>query len=120
MHKLKDYSQADIHKDINIDSYIELIKLIQSNEYAIIQYDQVEKHNKYIIIRHDVDLDLYYAYEMAKIEAKHNCRSTYFIMLHNPLYNALSKDSISMLKEMLGMGHKIGIHFDVKKKLKGK
>ena len=105
-------SNKYIHKDINIESYIDLMKLLNDNEYATVKYNEIEMYDKYIIIRHDVDIDLNYAYKMALIEHQHSCKSTFFIMLHNPLYNTLTKDCILILKKILELGHSIGLHFD--------
>tara|TARA_Y100000590_G_scaffold199365_1_gene226389 strand:- start:225 stop:983 length:759 start_codon:yes stop_codon:yes gene_type:complete len=106
------FSNKKIHKDINIKSYTTLLKLIRDNQYSAINFNKLNDYDKFIILRHDVDICLYSAYEMSKIENNHGINSTYFVMLHNPLYNALSNNSICMLKDILNMGHSIGLHFD--------
>jgi len=38
----------------------------------------------------DIDIDLYAAFELSKLENKLGCTSTYFTMIDNPLYNIFS------------------------------
>ena len=50
--------------------------------------------------------------EIAEIENKHNLRSTFFINIHSDFYNFFEKKNISTFKQIISMGHSIGIHFD--------
>jgi hypothetical protein len=64
-----------------------------------------------IILRHDVDLDIYPAFKMAEIESQHGITSSFFI-LTTGLYNPGSFHNRKMLREMIQMGFEIGLHFD--------
>lgn len=64
-----------------------------------------------IILRHDVDLDIFPALRMAEIEAKHQIKSSYFI-LTTGIYNPCSAENRKMLKEIISIGAEIGLHFD--------
>lgn len=64
------------------------------------------------LIRHDVDLDIRLAYEVALIEKKCNVVSTFFILTTCESYNVLTSYNRSLLREMADMGHEIGLHFD--------
>jgi len=74
----------------------------------------VGSSGKQVYFRHDVDISLDKALEMAEREQKMGLAPTiYFILPTSPYYNILSKrDSrkIIMLKEL---GHKIGLHYDL-------
>lgn len=65
-----------------------------------------------IILRHDVDISLSSALKMAKIEKNLGIKSTFFILFQAELYNPFSTDSTSTIKEILKMGHHLGLHFD--------
>lgn len=71
--------------------YKVLLKNIQNN-YTIIDYRDVYRNSneKSLLIRHDIDVSLYDALELAKTEAEFNIKSTYFIWVKSPFYNALS------------------------------
>jgi len=79
--------------------------------YVIIPDAKVRRH---IHLRHDVDLSLSYALELAKEEQKRDISSTFYIMLHSTLYNANAPDSIEQIREIHNLGHKIGLHIDTR------
>lgn len=65
-----------------------------------------------IYLRHDVDLSLELALPMARVEKEMGVASTYYVLLSGP-YNPLSKASISALLELTGLGHRLGLHYDL-------
>lgn len=94
------------------DAYIDLIHLLQKNGYLFVDYHTDANHKKTCILRHDVDVSIEKAYEMASIEAKMGVSSTYFVMTTSNLYNPFSKKNVNFLREIAAMGHEIGLHFD--------
>ena len=79
--------------------------------YVIIPDAKVRRH---IHLRHDVDLSLSYALELAKEEQKRDISATYYIMLHSNLYNATSPEGIEQIQDIHSLGHKIGLHIDTR------
>jgi hypothetical protein len=67
---------------------------------------------KVFLIRHDVDFDINLAHELAKVERDEQVSSTFFILTTCENYNVLSPRNQNLLREMDGMGHEIGLHFD--------
>ena len=65
-----------------------------------------------IILAHDVDLFPPYALQMAKVEHSLGVRATYFILQHSEFYNAMSPENMAIWKEIRGMGHEIGLHYN--------
>lgn len=65
-----------------------------------------------VILRHDIDFDVQAAYRIAKIEADHGVKSTFFFMLSCPFYNLAAHGNKGLLKEIKDLGHDIGLHFD--------
>ena len=70
------------------------------------------KNNPSILLRHDIDFTLEKALEMAKVEKAQNISSTFFIMLSSVFYNVFTSESRELLKEILNLGHNLGLHFD--------
>jgi hypothetical protein len=68
----------------------------------------METSEKFIILRHDVNLSLSYALKLAKLEADHGLRVIYFVLLHTDLYNAMSESGTKALRQVSDMRHKIG------------
>ncbi|WP_422365630.1 hypothetical protein [Pelagibius sp.] len=67
---------------------------------------------KTVLLRHDVDVCMDFAREMAWIEKAQGVRATYFLMLQSPLYNLFSRHSMGALQEICDLGHEIALHFD--------
>lgn len=70
--------------------------------------------NRTIFFRHDVDISLERAVEMAEREQKLNLMpTTYFILLSSSFYNPFSKDGRRNIDRIINMGHTIGLHYDL-------
>jgi len=65
-------------------------------------------------LRHDIDFDVSYAYDIAKIEQQLGLKSIYFFMLKSNSYNLLSNENIKLINKICMLGHQISIHFDPK------
>lgn len=67
---------------------------------------------KNVELRHDVDLSLISAYNMALLENEMGVKSIYYIRYDCDYYNPLSKDNQRILHLIATMGHEIGCHVD--------
>jgi len=65
------------------------------------------------IWRHDVDVSLERALRLAIIESEEGLTATYFLHFHNPFYNLLDANSLSIVHRIRELGHEIGLHFEV-------
>jgi hypothetical protein len=65
------------------------------------------------LLRHDIDADPAAALQLAQIEAGLGVRSTYFLMLRSALYNPLGRANSAIVREILSLGHWLGLHLDV-------
>lgn len=72
----------------------------------------VNYSNHDLILRHDVDLSLESALEIAKIEKRLEIQSTFFILFHSEFYNLFNVTSSNIIKKILHMGHKLGLHYN--------
>lgn len=97
------------------NGYVELINLLKEKDYKFCNYLNYYDEKKFVIFRHDVDMSLKKALYFAKLEYKNNIKSTYFVLVSTNFYNIFSKESNDILKEILMLGHDIGLHFDEKK-----
>lgn len=81
--------------------------------YESVFADELVPQKSHLLLRHDVDVSLKYAVEVAKIEKICDVKSTFFVQITSDFYNALSKNSFMLMKEILDDGHRIGIHVDI-------
>ena len=90
--------------------YRDFISHIHKN-YNVVPLKMLNSTNQ-IILRHDVDLDIYPAYKMALLENEIGVKSTFFILLNAQSYNPLSINNKNILREISSLGFEIGLHFD--------
>ena len=69
---------------------------------------EIPESKSICLLRHDVDLDIYAALKIGKIEYSLGIQSTYF-MLHDAKYYG-DKDFIKNCLKLQDMGHEIGFH----------
>jgi hypothetical protein len=50
--------------------------------------------------------------KLAKIEMEEGVKATYFLLLHSEFYNALEKDVVKCILQIIKYGHNLGLHFD--------
>ena len=106
--------------EFSLTHYKECIELAKDKGYTIIRtkdyipvLDYKRKDwDKVLLLRHDIDFSLEYAYELANIEYDLGVKSSYYLYLHSELYNALSPKSMGMIDSMSNMDHEIGLHYD--------
>lgn len=69
--------------------------------------------NKVVIPRDDVDIHLFGAQAMAKVEMDLGCRATYYALLTGQC-NLLNLENVQILRDLINMGHEIGLHYDLR------
>lgn len=95
----------------SLEHYDYLMNMIVNNKYQPVFFNEATFSGKEILLRHDIDLDLISALNIAQIENSHNIRSTFFIWLSSPFYNILEPLNRDAINSILRMGHQIGLHF---------
>lgn len=97
------------------EQYAEFLARAKAAGYHFIRFREL-RHGKIpgkvLLLRHDVDLDLDAALQMAEIEASLGICSTYFAMASGAYYNPFSDKNRSILKRIEALGHEIGLHYD--------
>lgn len=97
--------------------YEKLLEVLRNRGYSISEYKNYDKSERTVILRHDVDISLEKAVEMAQFE-KYSCggaQATYFILVSSDFYNVFSGKSMECIKKIVECGHQIGLHFDEKR-----
>jgi len=97
--------------DFTRDQYVKLIRLAKE-KYRFRTISNFRKTENFVIWRHDVDINVTLAREIAELDAKEKIKSTFFILLHSELYNLLEKRDSGEVSRIIDLGHEIGLHFD--------
>lgn len=91
---------------------ISLGKKLGFSFYCMHDFLKEKPKNKFIVMRHDVDLSLKHALAMAKAEHSLGIRSTYFIRTKGP-FNPFERKNIGIVMQISKLGHEIGIHYEL-------
>lgn len=97
------------NRDFSYNHYIQTLEKIKTT-HKISTFGNSSKND--VILRHDVDASLDAALNMAKLENKIDVSSTYFILFSSEFYNPFTLESSKIIKEILGLGHKLGLHYN--------
>ena len=77
--------------------------------YRFVHFDHEPREDE-IFLRHDVDLALAAAVEMAEVEAARGVSATYFLMTRSVFYNLSSHEGEATLERLRALGHRVGLH----------
>ncbi len=93
----------------DLDHYGELLEAAKAGGYRFTGFDRPPQDGD-LLLRHDVDLSLEAAIEMAALEAEHGVASTYFLMRESVFYNLASPAGERALARLRKLGHRVGLH----------
>ena len=97
-----------------LDEYRYILTCGKKSGYRFVDFEDLKAKTSspYCVLRHDIDSDLRQAAAMGEVEKEIGVQSTYFLMLHSPIYNLFSRANTSYVDSLLENGHRIGLHFD--------
>lgn len=98
-------------QDFTEANYGRLLQLAAS-KYKFASYGTASEA-PFVIWRHDVDYSPHRALAFAKLEAGLGLRCIYHVLASSRYYNILEPDTGSVIRQIAGMGHEIGLHFDM-------
>ena len=93
----------------DLQHYGELLQAAKEGGYRFSFFDR-EPRNGDLLLRHDVDLSLDAALQMAELEAEVEVRATYFLMTQSVFYNLDSPEGTRALNRLRELGHGVGLH----------
>lgn len=93
----------------DLTHYRELLDAIEAGGYRWATFE-AEPQPGDVLLRHDVDLSLEAALELARLEQEAGARATYFLMTESVFYNLDSALGRETLRELRSLGHAVAIH----------
>jgi hypothetical protein len=103
--------------DFTSCKYKEIIDAISKSDYEVLTIGEYisrsPKPEKFIIIRHDVDLDSQYQLKFAKYEASVGIKTTYYFRYVPEIFDR------EIISKVHTLGHEVGYHYEVLTKTKG-
>ena len=93
----------------DLTHYRELVEAATAGGYRWAHFDR-EPSTGDVLLRHDVDLSLDAAVQMAELEHGLGASATYFLMTDSVFYNLGSRAGRDALERLRGLGHAVGLH----------
>jgi hypothetical protein len=95
--------------EFSLEHYAELLDAAKQGGYRFASFAG-EPRAGTLFLRHDVDLSLDAALQMAELEAEAETRSTYFLMTQSVFYNLTSSEGVRAINRLRELGHGVGLH----------
>lgn len=92
-----------------LDHYRDLLEAARQGGYRF-RFFEGEPQPGELFLRHDVDLRLDAAVELAELEAEEGVEATYFLMREAVFYNLASIEGQSTFERLRELGHRVGLH----------
>lgn len=104
-------NQATTDSDFTVEHYRKLLR-VAIKGYRLVDYSDIPWGSRFLLWRHDIDYSLNRALVLAKLEHLEGLKATYFINLHSEFYNVTEASQRNNIREILALGHDLGLHFD--------
>ncbi|HYB01104.1 MAG TPA: hypothetical protein VED37_12880 [Ktedonobacteraceae bacterium] len=103
--------------EFSLDGYSELLSTIKNRGYSFCRFEEINtslaEGRPFVVLRHDIDLSLRPALEIARIEHEQGVQATYFVLLRSPFYNVFSRSNAEIMSRIHGYGHQLATHIDL-------
>lgn len=99
-------------REFSLAGYEALIGGLMNRGYEVCDFAKADAAAPHLILRHDVDMSLGAAVEIAALENRLGLAAHYFVLLRTEMYNMFSEQGLAAVERLLDLGHKVGLHFD--------
>ena len=92
-------------------SFKEYEKIIKKYKEYFIDYADIKNKDSFVLLRHDVEFSPTNALDIAQIEYSYGVNSSFLFQVNSNAYNILSIKNRRIIKNVMDLGHKVGLHF---------
>jgi hypothetical protein len=112
-----EYYATDPARDFTLGHYRQILRAIKRRHKTYSFKDAhwlgraILDEGPFVIMRHDVEISLRLAQQLALTDAEEGIQSTFFLLMTSE-YQLFDPTGIKMVSEILSLGHNIGLHYD--------
>jgi hypothetical protein len=103
--------------EFSLEGYRQLLAAFKERGYSFCGFEEIDAHlteeRPFVVLRHDIDISLRPALEIARLEYEQGIQATYFVLLRSPFYNVFSRASAEIMSQIHSYGHQIATHIDL-------
>jgi hypothetical protein len=104
-------NSTTFNEDFTVKHYRQLLRAARAS-YRFATYDAIPWDTRFVLWRHDLDYSINRAAALAGIEAEEDVTATYFVNPSSEYYNPFEPGQAQLIKHILNLGHRLGLHFD--------
>jgi hypothetical protein len=93
----------------DLEHYREIVEAAKAGGYRFARFGEGPEPGD-LFLRHDIDLSLEAAIQMAELEGKLGVHATYLVMTESVFYNLASSEGIGAIARLRELGHAVGLH----------
>jgi hypothetical protein len=93
----------------DLGHYAEILEAAKAGGYRFARFGEGPESGD-LFLRHDVDLSLDAAIQMAELEAELAAHTTYLLMTESVFYNLASTEGTGAMRRLRELGHTVGLH----------
>lgn len=98
------------------ETYRQLLIALKEREYCFADFEEMFPSSypgKVVYLRHDIDYSPVWALDFARINASQGVAGIFFFQLRSPIYNLLSYPILAIVKEIVRLGQRVGLHYTI-------
>jgi len=103
--------------EFSLDGYSELLSVFKDTGYSFCGFEEIDARlaegHPFVVLRHDIDISLRPALEIARIEYEEGVQATYFVLVCSPFYNIFDRSNAEIMLQIHQYGHQIATHLDL-------
>jgi len=103
---------GDAARSFTAPGYAAILRRFREMGYVVCNFETAQPDMRHLVLRHDIDMSVQAALPIAAIESDFGLTASYFVLLRSELYNPFSSENIRDLRQIMEMGHEVGLHFD--------
>jgi len=100
-----------VFSDFTETHYATILRAVCKN-FEVIDIGNAGIATRECLWRHDVDMSPHRAKKIAEIDLSHGVKSHFYFMFGSRFYNLFEPAVTTILREIVKMGHHVGLHFD--------
>lgn len=98
--------------EFSLLGYRALLTGLFERGYSARDFSNFDSQSQHLLLRHDIDMSIAAAHEIAALERDIGVTSTFFVLLRSELYSPFSESGRADLLKLVALGHEIGLHLD--------